>query len=150
MKSIHDKWMKIALLEAQKAFQKDEIPIGAVIVKDNKIIAKNHNRTNEFNQLAHAEKLVLEKAVKIDKFLYDYTLYVTIEPCLMCAGAIIWSRVGKVVFGSYDFKAGAAGSVYNVLFDKNFNFQPELISGILSSNCAELMRCFFQKKRKKK
>jgi len=141
-------WMKLALREAESALNENEVPIGAVLVKDDKIIVADHNRTNQFNNnLVHAEKLVIEEAVKTDKFLYDYTLYVTIEPCLMCAGLIIWSRVGKVVFGSYDEKAGAVGSVYNALLDKNFNHHPKVVSGVLKDECSDILREFFRKRR---
>ena len=142
-------WMNYALEQARLALQEDEVPIGAVLVKDNKIVATDHNRTRQTNNnLAHAEKLVIEQIVESgEKFLYDYTLYVTVEPCLMCAGAIIWSRVGKVVFGCYDPKAGAVGSIYNALLDKNFNHHPEVVSGILAQECSDLIVEFFKNKR---
>ncbi|MCK4695065.1 MAG: nucleoside deaminase, partial [Candidatus Cloacimonetes bacterium] len=105
----NEHWMEFALKEARLARQENEVPIGAVLVKNNQIITSDHNRTNQLkNPLAHAEKLVIENTVsKGEKYLYEYTLYVTVEPCLMCAGIIIWARVGKVVFGCYDPKAGA-------------------------------------------
>ena len=142
-------WMNYALEQARLALQEDEVPIGAVLVKDNKIVAADHNRTRQTNNnLAHAEKLVIEQIVKSDeKFLYDYTLYVTVEPCLMCAGAIIWSRVSKVVFGCYDPKAGAVGSIYNALLNKNFNHHPEVVFGILAQECSDLIIEFFRNKR---
>ena len=142
-------WMKFALKEARLAFQEDEVPIGAILVKDNKIIATEHNRTGQLKSgLAHAEKLVIEKIISSgEKYLYDYSLFVTVEPCLMCAGIIIWSRVGKVVFGCYDPKAGAVGSIYNVLLDKSFNHNPVVISGVKEKECSELISTFFQKKR---
>ena len=142
-------WMNYALEQARLALQEDEVPIGAVLVKDNKIVAADHNRTRQTNNnLAHAEKLVIEQIVEsVEKCLYDYTLYVTVEPCLMCAGAIIWARVGKVVFGCYDPKAGAVGSIYNTLLDKNFNHHPEVVSGILAQECSELIIEFFKNKR---
>ena len=145
-------WMDLALSEAKKAFAEDEIPIGAVLVKDNRLITKDHNRTNQLNNtLAHAEKLVIEKIISSEKkFLYDYSLYVTVEPCLMCTGMIIWSRIGKVVFGCYDPKAGAVGSVYNALLDKNFNHHPEVVSGVREKECSKLITTFFQKKRNEK
>ena len=143
-------WMDLALSEAEKAFREDEIPIGAVLVKDNKLIANDHNRTNQLNDvLAHAEKLVIDKIISSkEKFLYEYTLYVTVEPCLMCAGMIILSRIGKVVFGCYDPKAGAVGSVYNALLDKNFNHHPEVVSGVREKECSNLISSFFQNKRR--
>jgi len=142
-------WMQIALDEARLAFRENEVPIGAVLVKNDQIIALSHNRTRQMeNNLAHAEKLVIEKALQQDKFLYDYTLYVTVEPCLMCSGIIIWSRVGRVVFGCFDVKAGAAGSVYNSLRNKSFNHHPEVKFGILETECQKLIQDFFSYKRK--
>jgi tRNA(adenine34) deaminase len=142
-------WMEFALKEARLAFQEDEVPIGAVLIKENKIVAADHNKTSQYNsRLAHAEKLVIEKVISTgEKFLYDYSLFVTVEPCLMCAGIIIWSRVGKVVFGCYDPKAGAVGSIYNALLDKNFNHHPEVIAEILKCECSELISKFFKSKR---
>lgn len=142
-------WMNYALEQARLALQEDEVPIGAVLVKDNKIVAADHNRTRQTNNnLAHAEKLVIEKVINSgEKYFYDYTLFVTVEPCLMCAGAIIWSRVRKVVFGCFDPKAGAVGSIYNALLDKNFNHHPEVVSGILAQECSDLIVGFFKSKR---
>ena len=152
MKNIYpdEYWMKIAIDEARSALQNNEVPIGAILVKNNELIASAHNQTNvDQNSLAHAEKLVIEKVISSgEKFLNDYSLYVTVEPCLMCAGIIIWSRVGKVVFGCYDEKAGAAGSIYNALLDKNLNHNPELVSGVCEEECSKLMRDFFKSKRK--
>jgi len=143
-------WMKFAIDEARSAFQKNEVPIGAILVNNNRLIASAHNRTNSTNNgLSHAEKLVIEEVIATgEKFLNDYSLYVTVEPCLMCAGIIIWSRVGKVVFGCYDKKAGAAGSIYNALLDKNFNHNPELVSGVCEEECSTLMMDFFRSNRK--
>ncbi|MBN1948691.1 MAG: nucleoside deaminase, partial [Candidatus Cloacimonetes bacterium] len=131
-------WMQAALEEAGAALRSDEIPIGAVLVQKNSVLAADHNRTREMNDpLAHAEKLVIEKVLKSGtKYLQDCTLYITVEPCLMCAGMIIWSRVGRVVYGCSDPKAGCAGSIYNALQDRNFNHQPELISGVLATESA--------------
>ncbi len=141
--------MKAALDQARAAFSKNEIPIGAVLVKDGKIVAADHNRTREQNNpLAHAENLIINNLIQSgEKFLNDYTLYVTVEPCLMCSGMIIWSRVGRVVFGCYDEKAGAAGSVYNTLLDRNFNHHPILKTGVMENECRQLIQEFFQKKR---
>lgn len=149
MNKSNEHWMTIAIEEAQSALQENEVPIGAVLVKNYKLFYRNHNRTNQLNDpLAHAEKLIIEEAIKNgEKFLQDCTLFVTVEPCLMCTGSIIWSRVGKVVFGCYDHKAGAVGSIYNALLDKNFNHNPEVVSGVLAEECAELMTRFFREKR---
>jgi len=143
-------WMKFAIDEARSAFLKNEVPIGAILVKNDKLIASAHNQTNlENNVLSHAEKLVIEQVISNgEKFLTDYTMYVTVEPCLMCAGIIIWCRVGKVVFGCRDEKAGAAGSIYNALLDKNLNHNPELKSGVCEAECSKLMKDFFKDKRK--
>lgn len=139
-------FMRLALDEAETAFESDEIPIGAVLIKNDKVILKAHNLTNETNNpLAHAEKLILDQAP--EKYLYDYTLYVTLEPCLMCAGMIIWRRVGRVVFGAYDPKGGAAGSVYNTLLDSHFNHNPLLTTQIMEVESAKLLKKFFKKKR---
>ena len=142
-------WMSLALDEAKSAFHENEVPIGAILVKNNKLLFADHNRTRQLNNvLAHAEKLVVEKALDSgEKFLYDYTLFVTVEPCLMCAGIIIWSRVGRVVFGAYDEKAGAVGSIYNALLDKNFNHHPKLTFGILATECKMIIQDFFKQKR---
>jgi tRNA(adenine34) deaminase len=145
----NEDWMKIALEEARSAFQENEVPIGAVLIRNNQLICKNHNRTNQLKDpLAHAEKLIIEEAISNgEKFLQDCTLFVTVEPCLMCAGTIIWSRVGKVVFGCCDPKAGAVGSIYNALLDKHFNHNPEVFYGVLAEECSELITRFFKEKR---
>lgn len=141
--------MKEALLEAKKAFDKGEVPVGAVIVKDEKIIARAHNlREEKKDPTAHAEILALKKAAKVlgGWRLLGCTIYVTIEPCPMCSGAIIQSRINRVCFGANDYKAGACGSKVNLL-DINFNHEVEITSGILEEECAEMMRDFFKKLR---
>ncbi len=141
-------WMKIALEEAKSAIEKDEIPVGGVIVKHNELVFKTHNLTKSLhNPLAHTEKLLIEQALLHEKYLYDYTLYVTLEPCLMCSGMIILSRIGRVVYGTKDYKAGACGSVYQVLQDKSFNHHPQLTYGILQDKCSEILKTFFERKR---
>jgi len=142
-------WMNIALKEAQIAFAEDEIPVGAVLVCDDKLIARAHNSTQRLNSsLAHAEKLAIEKAQqKLGKWLYDCKLYVTLEPCVMCAGIIILSRVKSVIFGAYDEKNGACGSLYNLLSDKRFNHNPEVKSGTLANESSRLLKRFFDNKR---
>lgn len=142
--------MQLAWEEARQAAREDEIPVGAVLVKDGKVIAAEHNRTRQYaDPLAHAEKLLIDKilASKI-KYLQEYSLYVTLEPCLMCAGMMIWSRLGTLVFGAADPKAGAVGSIYNVLADKSFNHHPRVVRGVLEAECAALLRDFFQSRRK--
>lgn len=145
----HIRWMRLALEEAKKALSENEIPVGAVLVKDGTLIAADHNRTRQnADPLAHAEKMLIDKILgsKI-KYLQQYTLYVTLEPCLMCAGMMIWSRLGTLVSGASDPKAGAVGSIYNVLADKSFNHHPRVIRGVLDSECAALLRDFFQERR---
>jgi len=141
-------WMAIALEEAKQALKENEIPVGAVLIKDNQIILKNHNRTRKTNSpLSHAEMLILNEIQKTEKFLYDYTLFVTLEPCLMCSGAIILSRLGCLVFGAFDPKTGVVGSIYNVLIDKHFNHHPKIISSVLEEECSNILKSFFQAKR---
>jgi tRNA(adenine34) deaminase len=142
-------WMKFALQEAEKALEEDEIPVGAVLVKDGNLIISNHNRTRQNNNpTAHAEKLVIEEIIrKREKFLYDYTLFVTLEPCSMCAGMLILSKLGSLVYGARDLKSGAVGSLYNIPSDKQLNHNIEVVSGVLSQECGELLKRFFQSKR---
>jgi tRNA(adenine34) deaminase len=145
----HEFWMRLALEQAYLAADEDEIPIGAVLVRGNELIDAEHNRTRQLqNPLAHAEKLLIDKILASQiKYLQEYRLYVTLEPCLMCAGYMIWSRLGALVYGAKDPKAGAVGSIYNVLKDKSFNHHPEVVSGVLGSECSTILRDFFQKKR---
>ncbi|MCF7919397.1 MAG: tRNA adenosine(34) deaminase TadA [Candidatus Cloacimonetes bacterium] len=142
-------FMRLALAEAAKAAQLGEIPVGAVLVKDNEVIATAHNQTSGNNSpLGHAEKLVIENALADgEKYLYSYTLYVTLEPCIMCSGVIILSRIGRVVYGCTDPKAGAAGSLYHLLQDKRLNHRPEVTAGILETECASMLTSFFNSKR---
>ncbi len=142
-------WMHIALKEARSAFHEDEVPIGAILVKDQQLIFADHNRTNQTGDpRAHAEKMVIDRIIaQGEKFLHEYTLFVTVEPCVMCAGMLIWSRIGRVVFGAYDPKAGAVGSIYNVLQEKSFNHRPEIKGGVLLKECSSLVRDFFKSKR---
>ncbi len=145
----HDYWMELALEEARKAKSEDEIPVGAVLVRSGELILSAHNCTRQHNNpLAHAEKLIIDKILSQNiKFLHDYSLYVTLEPCLMCAGMLIWSRLGTLVFGASDPKAGAVGSIYNVLADKSFNHHPIIIRGVLEQECALLLKDFFRERR---
>lgn len=141
--------MSIALEEARLAALEDEIPVGAVLVREGELVLRDHNRTRQLaNPLAHAEKLLVDKILlsKI-KYLQDYSLYVTLEPCLMCAGALIWSRIGRLVIGARDPKAGAVGSIYNVLTDKSFNHHPEIVRGVLEADSSAILKGFFARKR---
>ena len=148
-----EKYMKAALREAKKAYKLDEVPIGCVIVQGDKIIARGYNRRNtDKNTLAHAEMSAIKKASKKtgDWRLEDCTMYVTLEPCQMCAGAIVQSRLGKVVIGSMNPKAGCAGSVINLLQMKQFNHQVEMVTGVLEEECSAMLSGFFQELREKK
>ena len=147
----YETYMLEALKEAELAALKDEVPIGCVIVKDNQIIARAHNQRDKTNNpLGHAETLAIKKASEIlnDWQLVGTELYVTIEPCLMCSGAIIQSRIAKVIYGAPDLKGGAFGSSLNVLDAKNINHRPEVIGGVLEKECTEIIKNYFKSKRK--
>ncbi|WP_042354602.1 tRNA adenosine(34) deaminase TadA [Bacillus rubiinfantis] len=153
MVNLDEYYMKEAIKEAKKAEELLEVPIGAVIVHDGKIISRAHNlRESKQNSLAHAELLAIDKACKIQGSwrLEDTTLYVTLEPCPMCSGAIILSRVKRVVYGASDPKGGCAGTLMNLLADPRFNHQSEVAAGILASECGELLSNFFRGIRKRK
>ena len=143
-------FMKEALKEAAKARKKDEVPIGAIIVHNNKIIAKGHNlRETKHDALGHAEIIAIRKANKKLKSwrLVDCTIYVTVEPCSMCAGAILQSRIDRIVYGTEDIKGGALGSSYNLFEQKNINHIPEIESGGLKEECSQIRKDVFKKKR---
>lgn len=145
--------MKEAIRQAKKAGKLDEVPIGCVIVRDEKIIARGYNRRNtEKSTLAHAEIQAIRKASKVvgDWRLEDCTMYITLEPCQMCAGAIVQARIPKVVIGSRNPKAGCAGSVLDLLHVPAFNHQVELEEGVLQEECSEMLTSFFRELRKKK
>lgn len=148
-----EKFMKEALKQARKAYAIEEVPIGCVIVYEGKIIARAYNKRNtKKSTLAHAELLAIEKACKKlgDWRLEECTMYITLEPCQMCAGAIVQARIPKVVIGTHNRKAGCAGSILNLLQMKEFNHQVELTSGVLEQECSEMMKQFFREMRKKK
>jgi len=143
-------FMREALAEAQKAFHKGEIPIGAVLVHKDNIIARNHNRREELHDpTAHAEILVLREAGAIlgGWRLPETTLYVTIEPCPMCAGALVQARVSRLVYGAADVKGGAVESLYRITTDDRLNHRLAVTAGILAGEAGELMRRFFQARR---
>ncbi len=146
---IDELYMQEAIAEAKLAAAEHEIPVGAVLVLGGNIICRNHNRTKQLaNPLAHAEKLLIDKILASKAvYLYEYSLYVTLEPCLMCAGMLISSRIGKVVFGAKDPKTGVGGSIYNVFLDKSFNHHPKLVGGVLANECSALLTDFFKSKR---
>jgi tRNA(adenine34) deaminase len=142
----HDYFMNIALKEASKASKKGEVPVGAVIVKDNQIIAKAHNKRQRSNRtIAHAEILAIEKAnKKLKSWRLDRcVIYVTIEPCPMCSGAIIQSRIDTLVYGAKDDKAGCHDSITN-LFEHKFNHKVNIISGILEEESSNIIKTFFR------
>ena len=143
--------MRRALGEAARGFEENEVPVGAVVVKDGRVIARAHNRPIHLNDpSAHAEVLALRRAArKLGNYrLTGCTLYVTIEPCAMCAGVITQARVRRVVFGAFDPKAGASGSALTVLNHPKLNHQVEISSGVMAEDCARLLREFFRRKRK--
>ena len=144
-------YMKEAIEEAKKAYEIGEIPIGAVLVYDGQIIARAHNlRETNYDALAHAEILVIQQANRLLKRwrLTGATLYVTIEPCSMCSGAIINSRISRVVYGSADYKGGGVESLFNILSHPGLNHEPEVRAGVLQEECAQLMKDFFKMRRK--
>ena len=141
------KYMKEALKEARKAYNKREIPVGAVIVKDNKVIARAHNIKEEKKDTTkHAEIIAIQKASKkLDSWrLMDCEMYVTLEPCSMCAGALIQSRIKKIYIGTMDTKTGACGSVLNLLEDYSFNHKVEIEKNIMQEECERILKDFFK------
>lgn len=148
-----EKYMREAIKQAKKAYAREETPIGCVIVYEDKIIARGYNKRNwKKNTLAHAEILAINKASRVlgDWRLEECTMYVTLEPCPMCAGAIVQARIPRVVVGSMNPKAGCAGSVMNLLQVPGFNHQVELETGVCGEECSNLMTSFFKELRKKK
>lgn len=140
------KYMRQAITQAKKAWANQDVPIGCVIVHDGRVIARGYNRRNmDKTPLAHAEILAIRKAAKYigDWRLEDCTMYVTLEPCQMCAGAIIQARIPKVVIGCMNPKAGCAGSILNLLQVEQFNHQAEVVRGVLEPECSALMKDFF-------
>lgn len=151
--STDEKYMKEAVRQARKAYALDETPIGCVIVYQDKIIGRGYNRrTIDKNTLAHAELIAIKKASRKmgDWRLEGCTMYVTLEPCQMCAGAIVQSRMTRVVVGCMNPKAGCAGSILNLLQMPEFNHQAELTTGVLEEECSQMMKSFFKELREKK
>ena len=152
IKAEDEKYMKEAIRQAKKAWKIEEVPIGCVIVYQGKIIGRGYNRrTTDKNPLAHAEISAIKKASKVmgDWRLEECTLYVTLEPCQMCSGAIVQARIPRVVVGCMNPKAGCAGSILNLLQVEAFNHQAELTTGILEEECSQMMKSFFKELRKK-
>ena len=152
IKAEDEKYMKEAIRQAKKAWKIEEVPIGCVIVYQGKIIGRGYNRrTTDKNPLAHAEISAIKKASKVigDWRLEECTLYVTLEPCQMCSGAIVQARIPRVVVGCMNPKAGCAGSILNLLQVEAFNHQAELTTGVLEEECSQMMKSFFKELRKK-
>lgn len=150
IKSVEEKYMKEALKQAKKAYALGEVPIGCVIVHEGKIIGRGYNRRNtDKNTLAHAEITAINKASKVigDWRLEECTLYVTLEPCQMCAGAILQARIPEVVMGCMNPKAGCAGSILNILEMPQFNHQVKVTRGILEAECSQMLKTFFEELR---
>lgn len=148
-----EKYMKEAIKQAKKAYAIDEVPIGCVIVANDKIIARAYNRRNTDKcTLSHAEITAIKKAAKVcgDWRLEDCTIYITLEPCQMCAGAIVQARIPRVVIGSMNGKAGCAGSILNLLEMKEFNHQCDVTRGVLEEECSTMLSQFFKELRQKK
>ena len=150
---MQEKFMQEAIKEAQKAYKKLEVPVGAVIVKDGEIIARAHNlKESKFDTTKHAEILAIQKASRKLKSwrLIDCELYITLEPCSMCAGAIINSRIKKIYIGAMDEKTGAAGSKLNLFKDYTFNHNVEVETNVMKEECEEILKNFFKELRKLK
>lgn len=145
-----EEFMRVAIAEANKAEEYDEVPVGAIIVKDGIIIARAGNMKERNNcAIYHAEIVVIKEACKVldNWYLEGCAMYVTLEPCAMCAGAIINSRLDSVYYGACDSKTGCVGSVCNILENKSFNHQPEVVGGVLADECGKLLTEYFKKKR---
>ena len=149
---IHEKYMKAAIKQAKKAYDLGEVPIGCVIVHEGKIIGRGYNRRNtDKNTLAHAEITAINKASKKigDWRLEECTLYVTLEPCQMCAGAIVQARITEVVMGCMNPKAGCGGSILNILEMPEFNHQVKVVRGVLEESCSQILKDFFTELRER-
>ncbi|MFH0965102.1 MAG: tRNA adenosine(34) deaminase TadA [Planctomycetota bacterium] len=146
------RFMRLALQEARAALDEDEVPVGAVIIHEGRLIARAHNQKETLTDpTAHAEMIAITQATEAvgDWRLSECTLYVTLEPCLMCAGAMILARLGRLVFGATDPKAGAVSSLYQVLSDARLNHRVEITPGVLAEDCGALLSAFFASKRDK-
>ncbi len=146
----HQQHMAKALMLAEDAASKGEVPIGAIVVKDNIIIGKGFNQVEQLKDpTAHAEMIAISAACETlgNKYLSGCSLYVTLEPCPMCSGALVWSKLDKIIFGASDPKSGGCGSLFNVASNKNLNHQVEVIQGILETDCEYLLKDFFKSKR---
>ena len=148
--NFHQQIMAKAIVLAEQAYQEDEVPVGALVVHNKKIVGKGYNQVEKLNDsTAHAEMLAITAASDTleRKYLTDCTLYVTLEPCPMCAGALLCSKIGRIVFGASDNKTGACGSIFDLFNKPTVNHRPEIIQGILEYDCGFLLKSFFQSKR---
>ena len=146
----HEEYMRLALAEARAALEVDEVPVGAVIVRRGRVIAAAYNQRETLRDpTAHAEMIAITQAAQSvgDWRLEDCAMYVTLEPCAMCAGAIVLARISLVVFGAWDPKAGACGSLFSIPTDSRLNHQVQLVSGILEPECSTILKEFFAAKR---
>ncbi|MGK7368621.1 MAG: tRNA adenosine(34) deaminase TadA [Candidatus Halalkalibacterium sp. M3_1C_030] len=147
----HQQYMQKAFLLAEQAYDEKEIPVGALVVKDDRIIGKGYNQTERLKDAtAHAEMLAISAACSTleNKYLDGCTLYVTLEPCPMCAGALVWSKIDRIVFGAADANAGACGSILNIASNHKLNHQVEVIQGIMEEDCEWILKQFFRERRK--
>lgn len=150
--SEHNFFMAKAFKQAELAYEEGEVPVGAVVVHKNRIIGRGYNQTEKLNDpTAHAELVAISSACATieNKYLTDCTLYVTLEPCMMCAGALVWSKISTVVFGAIDENAGGCGSLFNIVQNQNLNHRVEVIQGVMEQDCSFLLKSFFNEKRKK-
>jgi tRNA(adenine34) deaminase len=148
---MHEHFMRMALAEAEAAYAEDEVPIGAVIVRNDRVIASAHNQREQLRDpTAHAEMIAITQAAEqmASWRLEDCTLYVTLEPCPMCAGAILQARIPVVVYGAFDPKAGAVHTLYQLLSDPRLNHRPQTVSGVLMEPCGAILTRFFQAQRR--
>lgn len=146
----HDRYMQQAFKLAEQAYEEKEIPVGAIVVHNNRIIGKGYNQTERLNDAtAHAEMLAISAACSTlkQKYLPECTLYVTLEPCPMCAGALVWSKIDTVVIGAWDSQAGGCGSVFNLSSNDKLNHQVNVLQGFMENDCEWILKKFFQDRR---
>lgn len=150
LSSPHEKYMREALKLAETAFINDEVPVGAIVVHNQRIVGKGYNQVERLRDpTAHAEMLAISAACSTldEKYLHECTLYITLEPCMMCSGAAVWSKMKRIVFGAMDENAGSCGTVFNLASNRKLNHQVEIIQGILESDCSDILKRFFKSKR---